>query len=83
MAERRKDNKNRVLKEGESQRQNGTYMYRYTDVRGKRTCVYAKTLEELRAKEQKIQRELLDGIDYAAGEITVLDLLKRYIAFKQ
>ena len=82
MAERRKDNKNRVLKEGESQRQNGTYMYRYTDVRGKRTCVYAKTLEELRAKEQKIQRELLDGIDYAAGEITVLDLLKRYIATK-
>ena len=82
MAERRKDNKNRVLKEGESQRQNGTYMYRYTDVRGKRTCVYAKTLEELRAKEQKIQRELLHGIDYAAGEITVLDLLKRYIATK-
>lgn len=82
MAERRKDNKNRVLKEGESQRQNGTYMYRYTDVRGKRTCVYAKTLEDLRAKEQKIQRELLDGIDYAAGEITVLDLLKRYIATK-
>lgn len=82
MAERRKDNKNRVLKEGESQRQNGTYMYRYTDVRGKRTCVYAKTPEELRAKEQKIQRELLDGIDYAAGEITVLDLLKRYIATK-
>lgn len=82
MAERRKDNKNRVLKEGESQRQNGTYMYRYTDVRGKRTCVYAKTLEDLRAREQKIQRELLDGIDYAAGEITVLDLLKRYIATK-
>ena len=82
MAERRKDNKNRVLREGESQRQNGTYMYRYTDVRGKRTCVYAKTLEDLRAKEQKIQRELLDGIDYSAGEITVLDLLKRYIATK-
>lgn len=82
MAERRKDNKNRVLKEGESQRQNGTYMYRYTNVRGKRTCVYAKTLEDLRNKEQKIQRELLDGIDYAAGEITVLDLLKRYIATK-
>ena len=82
MAERRKDNKNRVLKEGESQRKNGTYMYRYTDMRGKRVCVYAKTLEELRAKEQTIQKELSDGIDYAAGEITVLDLLKRYIATK-
>lgn len=37
MAERRKDNrKGRVLRDGESQRQNGTYMYRYTDVRGER-----------------------------------------------
>ena len=57
-------------------------MYRYTDVRGKRVCVYARTLEDLRVKEQTIQKELNDGIDYAAGEIIVLDLLKRYIATK-
>lgn len=82
MAERRKDSKNRVLRSGESQRKDGTYMYRYTDVRGKRVCVYARTLEELRVKEQAIQKELNDGIDYAAGEIIVLDLLKRYIATK-
>ena len=82
MAERRKDSKNRVLRNGESQRKDGTYMYRYTDVRGKRVCVYARTLEELRVKEQTIQKELNDGIDYAAGEIIVLDLLKRYIATK-
>ena len=82
MAERRKDSKNRVLRAGESQRKDGTYMYRYTDVRGKRVCVYARTLEDLRVKEQTIQKELNDGIDYAAGEIIVLDLLKRYIATK-
>ena len=82
MAERRKDSKNRVLRNGESQRKDGTYMYRYTDVRGKRVCVYARTLEDLRVKEQTIQKELNDGIDYAAGEIIVLDLLKRYIATK-
>ena len=82
MAERRKDSKNRVLRNGESQRKDGTYMYRYTDVRGKRVCVYARTLEDLRVKEQAIQKELNDGIDYAAGEIIVLDLLKRYIATK-
>ena len=69
MAERRKDSKNRVLRNGESQRKDGTYMYRYTDVRGKRVCVYARTLEDLRVKEQTIQKELNDGIDYAAGEI--------------
>ena len=82
MAERRKDSKNRVLRSGESQRKDGTYMYRYTDVRGKRVCVYARTLEDLRVKEQTIQKEHNDGIDYAAGEIIVLDLLKRYIATK-
>ena len=82
MAERRKDSKNRVLRNGESQRKDGTYMYRYTDVRGKRVCVYARTLEDLRVKEQTILKELNDGIDYAAGEIIVLDLLKRYIATK-
>ena len=82
MAERRKDRKGRVLRDGESQRQNGTYMYRYTDVRGERKCVYAKTLEELREKEQKIQQDLHDGINYAAGKITVIDLLHRYIATK-
>ena len=82
MAERRKDRKGRVLRDGESQRQNGTYMYRYTDVRGERKCVYAKTLEQLREKEQKIQQDLHDGINYAAGEITVIDLLHRYIATK-
>ena len=82
MAERRKDSKNRVLRNGESQRKDGTYMYRYTDVRGKRVCVYARTLEDLRVKEQTIQKELNGGIDYAAGEIIVLDLLKRYIATK-
>lgn len=82
MAERRKDSKNRVLRNGESQRKDGTYMYRYTDVRGKRVCVYARTLEDLRVKEQTIQKEHNDGIDYAAGEIIVLDLLKRYIATK-
>ena len=82
MAERRKDSKNRVLRAGESQRKDGTYMYRYTDVTGKRVCVYARTLEDLRVKEQTIQKELNDGIDYAAGEIIVLDLLKRYIATK-
>ena len=82
MAERRKDSKNRVLRNGESQRKDGTYMYRYTDVRGKRVCVYARTLEDLRDKERTSQKELNDGIDYAAGEIIVLDLLKRYIATK-
>jgi len=57
-------------------------MYRYTDIHRKRQCVYGRTLDELREKEQKIQRERNDGIGYAAGAITVIDLVKRYIGQK-
>lgn len=40
---KRKDNKGRVLKTGESQRKDLIYQYRYTDCRGKRQTVYAPT----------------------------------------
>ena len=52
MPEKRKDSKDRVLKDGESQRANGTYDYRYTDIHKKRRCIYAKSLTELRKKEE-------------------------------
>lgn len=80
MAEKRKDNKGRVLKDGESQRKNGSYEYRYFDIRKKRHSVYAKSLAELREKERGIQRDLDDGIDYAAGRITVFELVERYLS---
>lgn len=83
MAEKRKDNKGRVLKDGESQRKNGTYDFRYTDNQKKRRCVYAKTLNELRKKEDEIRRDLADGIDYAAGETTVAELVDRYINLRR
>ena len=38
---RRKDNKGRVLKDGETQRKTGEYMYRYYDSTGKRKTVYS------------------------------------------
>ena len=79
MPEKRKDNKGRILKDGESQRKNGSYDFRYTDIHGKRRSVYARTLEELREKEREVQRDMDDGIDYAAGEITVIELTERYI----
>lgn len=83
MAQKRKDNKGRNLRTGESQRKDLTYQYRYTDGSGKRKCVYAPTLQELREKENIIQQQANDGIDYANGEITVIELLERYISLKQ
>ena len=53
MPEKRKDSKGRVLKDGENQRANGTYDYRYTDIHKKRRCIYAKSLTELRKKEEE------------------------------
>lgn len=83
MAGKRKDRNGRVLKTGENQRKNGTYDYRYTDSYGKVRCIYAKTLEDLRKKEAAIQRDLADGIDYAAGEVSVADLIDRYMSLKR
>ncbi len=82
MSEKRKDSRGRILRTGESQRKDGTYMYRYIDTRRNREAVYASTLEELRAKEMSIQHDMEDGIDYAAGKVTILQLAERYIAQK-
>lgn len=83
LAEKRKDKNGRVLKTGENQRKNGTYEYRYSDGHGKIRSVYGKTLEALRKKEEAIQRDMADGIDYTAGEITVSELVDRYMNLKR
>lgn len=80
---KRKDKNGRVLKSGEGQRENGTYVYRFTDTVGKRRCVYAKTLDELRLKETDIQKDLADGINSEAGEMTVCELIDRYINLRR
>ena len=83
MSEKQKDNKGRVLKTGESQRKDLIYQYRYTDIHGKRQVIYSSDLKEIREKEKMIQKQLDEGIDYAAGEATVIALLERYISLKQ
>lgn len=84
MSEKRKDKKGRIFHSGEGQRPNKTYFYRYHRNGDKKWCyVYAPTLEELRQKEEVIQRDLLDGIDYAGGEITVAELVDRYINLRR
>lgn len=57
----RKDKKGKVLKTGESERKNG-YQYRWS-VNGKRYCIYANSLDELRVKEEVIQRNKLFGLN--------------------
>ena len=80
---RRKDNNNRVLKEGEYQRKNGTYEYKWRDRRGKRHSVYAKTLTELREKENNLLGDVLDGIRTDIQDITINDLYYRWVQLKK
>lgn len=68
---KRYDSYRRVLKQGESQRANGKYDYRWTDKLGKRHSIYADTLDELRAKEDLIIRDNIDGIKTEKGSMTV------------
>ena len=44
----RLDKARRRLRKGESQRSDGKYDYRWTDIYGKRHAIYADTLAELR-----------------------------------
>lgn len=62
-----------VLKKGEYQRHNNTFEYRWTDKYGKSHGVYARTLPELRKKEEDITRDILDGIDFDKLELTIND----------
>ena len=80
--ERRKDNKGRVLKEGESQRKDGLYQYRWTDVYGKRQTIYASELKQLREKENEVLKSKALSLNYASGNITVLELAKQYQEIK-
>lgn len=73
--ERRKDNKGRVLKEGESYRKSdGLYMYRWYTKTGKRKTIYDNSLEKLREKEDTIRRDLSDGIRAGESNITLNDV---------
>lgn len=83
MAERRKDSKGRVRKSGESERSDGTYMYRYTASNGKRHCVYDKTLEGLRKREDDISRNRADGIRTEATMVTVNDIYYMWVRLKK
>lgn len=94
---KRKDNRGRNLRTGERQRKDGRYLYSFRDaVTGKIRYVYSWKLERhdkmpegkpmdlsLREKEKLIEKELRDGISYEAGDITVIELVERYIAQKR
>ncbi len=92
---RRKDSKGRVLNYGETQGKDGRYRYQYTDVLGNRKAVYSWKLLpadktpsgkrkdlSLREKEKQIEADINSGLVPCGGNITVLELVKKYISQK-
>lgn len=80
---KRTDKKGRILKTGEMQRsEDNRYLYRYTDLSGKKRTIYALTLAELREKERQIQRDLEDGIDCSKADMTLNQLFQLYMETK-
>lgn len=80
---KRRDSKGALLKQGERQRKDGRYEYRYSDLRGARHSVYAQTLKELREIEDKIDLAAKNNEDYIKGNINVVQLVDRYVALRQ
>ena len=76
----RKDSKGRVLKDGETERGDGRYCYRYYGLDGKRKYIYDKDLSSLRDKERKINKDLEDGI--YSNNITLNEAFERYMSVK-
>ena len=83
MVKRRKTSKGKVLRENESERKDGVFQYRWRDRTGKRHYIYGKTLEELRAKEEKVKRDKSDGIKVEAMSITVNDVFDLWLQLKK
>lgn len=91
-SEKRRDNKNRVLRTGESQRKDGRYVYNYIDTFGNPQSVYSWKLVptdkipagkrkdiSLREKEEEIQKDIFDGIDTIGKKMTVCQLYAKQI----
>ena len=96
MSEIRKDSKGRRLSIGESQDKDGRYRYKYNDIFGKRKSVYSWRLTEsdpypkgkqkdisLRETEKEIEEALRNSVVTNGGDITVLELVQKYISQKR
>lgn len=95
MSEKRRDNKNRILRTGESQRKDGRYAYKCINNLGKIQFVYAWKLVptdrtpngkkddiSLREKIAQIEKDLKDNINPIGGQMTVEELYEKHIKYK-
>ena len=95
MSVKRRDKKNRILHDGESQRTDGRYAYKYIDIDGKAKFVYSWKLVDtdtvpqgkrdcvaLRTKEDEIAKRLNQYTSKDVAEMTVAECLEKYFDSK-
>ena len=95
MSEKRRDNRGRVLRTGEQQRKDGRYLFSYVGADGKTHYIYSWTLEPtdktpagkkkgqcLRELEKQVKKDIEDKVAYHGGNMTVLELMERYLSTK-
>ena len=95
MSEKRRDNRNRILHEGEYQRADGRYRFRYIDIHGNEKNIYSWRLDHndpipkgkkmelsLREKEKQVEQDLFNQVVSGGGGLTVLELVEKYVSLK-
>ena len=95
MSEKRRDKRNRILHNGETQRADGRYRFKYIDTDGKEKSVYSWRLDHndphpkdkrkdlsLREKEKQIEQDMFNQVVSNGGNYTVLSLVEKYVSLK-
>jgi len=95
MSQKRRDKKNRILRNGETQRADGRYRFTYLDTNGNKKDVYSWRLDHndpypkgkrkdlsLREKEKQIEQDMFNQIVSNGGNYTVLSLVEKYVSLK-
>lgn len=95
MSVKRRDKKNRILRDGETQCKDGKYRFTFYE-NGKQKCFYSWRLERtdplpsgkrecmaLRNKEDELRRSKDRGIAYQGEGMTVLELVDKYTLQKR
>lgn len=95
MSGKRRDNKGRILRNGEIQKSDGRYRYKYMDAFGEIRYVYSWRLDRndrmpsgkkpelsLREKEKQIAADIFDKIIPDGGKLTVTELVEKYVSLK-
>lgn len=97
MSNKRRDNKGRILRSGESQRSDGKYEYKYVDNNGERHSVYSWKLvatdkvpegkhsgDALRELEKQIQKDIDDNLlIHQTRKMTLNSFWDQYIELKK